>query len=102
MNFSLPRAFVPAVLLGEAEPKANEQSAKPAENLAVISLACNFSLKLQNFFRCFIIVSLLFHFSHVCSYLNLSSFSFSLCALDCRTCFFGHNLKLVKHKLGFK
>ncbi|XP_022990211.1 regulator of nonsense transcripts UPF2-like [Cucurbita maxima] len=28
------RAFVPAVLLGEAEPKANEQSAKPAENLA--------------------------------------------------------------------
>lgn len=59
MNFSLPRAFVPAVLLGEAEPKANEQSAKPAENLAVISLACNFSLKLQNFFQCFIIVSLL-------------------------------------------
>ncbi|KAL4017885.1 hypothetical protein IC575_021461 [Cucumis melo] len=28
------RAFVPAVLLGEAEPKANEQSAKPTENLA--------------------------------------------------------------------
>lgn len=37
----LLRAFVPAVLLGEAEPKANEQSAKPAENLAVISHACN-------------------------------------------------------------
>jgi len=54
------RAFVPAVLLGEAEPKANEQSAKPAENLAVISQACNFVSKLQFFLNCFIIISLLF------------------------------------------
>lgn len=43
------RAFVPAVLLGEAEPKANEQSAKPAENLAVISQACNFFFQTSNF-----------------------------------------------------
>lgn len=53
MSLSLPRAFVPAVLLGEAEPKANEQSAKPTENLAVISLACNFFFKISKFLPLF-------------------------------------------------
>jgi regulator of nonsense transcripts 2 len=32
------RAFVPAVLLGEAEPKSNEQSAKAKEKLSVSGL----------------------------------------------------------------
>lgn len=73
------RAFVPAVLLGEAEPKANEQSAKPAENLAVISQACYFFFQTSNFR--FIIISLLFHTSHLCSYLNLSQFFPSVCCV---------------------
>lgn len=38
MNLFFLRAFVPAVLLGEAEPKVNEQSAKTQEQQTVRSL----------------------------------------------------------------
>lgn len=38
MNLFFLRAFVPAVLLGEAEPKVNEQSAKMQEQQTVRSL----------------------------------------------------------------
>lgn len=50
--FFSPRAFVPAVLLGEAEPKVNEQSPKTQEqssvrNRVVLFYSRNFSLSLR-------------------------------------------------------